>query len=171
MNRCLKRVPNQMDEQMVRALLELGKITFEQITKRALKIVIEDADPTKSWLAYLPPEILQAHQGVHGHSSTVAAARRLVLIEELGGEKGEIRATVEAEDPSMVFLLAGLAPPVDPIGVLLQCEIFVAAWKAQYEETKKSEHLSALALLTQIRKIKDQYRISNSGVSAPEHPN
>ena len=158
-----------MDEKMVRALLELGKVTFQKISEQALKIVDENTTADKTWLAFIPHEILQAYQGVHGHGANVAAARRLSLKEELGDEKGEHRFEVESADPATIFLLAGLSPPVDPIEVLLQCQVFVAAWKAHHEETKKGEHVSALALLSQIQKIREQYRVPDqSCVSVPE---
>ena len=145
---------------MVKALLELGKVTFQKISEQATKVVVEKKKPGDTWLGFVPHEILQAYQGVHGHGTSEAAARRLDLIEELGEQQGQDRFESELKDPSMVFLLAGLSPPVDPVAVLLQAETFVVAWKAYHEETKKSEHLAALTLLSKIQKIKEQYRVT-----------
>ncbi len=157
------------NEETVRALLELGKVTFEKISEQAAKIVTSKCSPQETWLSCVPHQILQAFQGVHGHAANMAAAREMDLITEQGIEKGKVVFKAEAENPALIFLLAGLAPPIDPVAVLLQTEIFVAAWKSHYEETKKREHLSALSLLFKIKKIKEQYRVPDqSKVANPE---
>jgi len=150
---------NTEDEEFKAALLELGKITFQSITAKAADIA-QGKPANETFLAVMPHEILQGIQAVWGHARMISAKRTAeVYARPEPTEMLTKQIEEENKTPGLIFVLAGLTPPVDPIHVLLDCEVFVAGWKDVFEESSKRPHLGAAELLTKIKEIKEIYKV------------
>lgn len=147
--------------QLEKTLLELGKITYKLISERAAKIVVNKEDPAETYLSILPHQILQACQPVFASSAAMTQKRNQELLKLLGdAQKVEAEMKESAKNPDMVFLMAGLTPPVDPVALLFKCESFVSAWTSYRESEIGGVHMHGASVLAEIKQVKEVYKVN-----------